>query len=187
MNWDLRLIYIGDLVGNGVWASFNLGGLMLTTQIGAGVGGFGLLIGAYGLGSLVGNFATGNLGVKLPTALIAKSAWLGIGLGFVALGFSPSLPWAIAASALAGAFGSMAHVSRAVYLRETVPTAHLGKVYSLIGLTNQLTFALGTLAVGILLERFPTSYVVAGAGLVMMLCSAAILLAGRRVQRALAA
>lgn len=179
---NVALIIASDGIGNLAFPAFNLGGMLLSeSQWQSGAGGYGLLIAAYGVGSLIGNMAIGNAAGARNHGTLAKAGWLGIGVGFIALGLAPSLPWGLAASAIAGCAGSIAHVSRAVYFRQAVPSGDLGKVYGLQRAITTLTAGAGMLLCGLLLDRLTTGTVVALAGALMV--GSALLILGSRPSR----
>lgn len=184
---NVALIIASDGVGNLAFPAFNLGGMLLSEATWqAGAGGYGLIIAAYGVGSLLGNMAIGNASGYRNHSLLAKAGWLGIGLGFIGMGFAPSLPWGLAASAIAGAAGSIAHVSRAVYFRQVIPGGDLGKVYGLQRAITTLSAGAGLLLCGLLLDRLAAGSVVALAG-ALMIVSALLILSSRPVRDELAA
>lgn len=176
---NLSAIFLVDGLGNVGFVAFTLGGLLLAEDVGS----YGLLIAAYGAGSLLGNLTVGNLDLSGWRVYLSVGGWVGIGLGFALLGVTSGTPWALAAVALSGLSGSMAHVSRATYIGQTVPSEHLGKVYSFLKLWTTLCAAVGTLLCGWLLEYLPAAAVITGAGILMMLASGGALLGTERGHR----
>jgi DHA3 family macrolide efflux protein-like MFS transporter len=169
----LALVLAMDCVGNLAFSAFTLGGLILATrQLHMGLGAYGTLIAAYGVGSLLGNFAAGNLHLGRWRAHLAIAGWSGIGCGFLALGLSQRPLLGLAGIALAGACGSIAHVSRAVLLADRVPHHDLGKVYALKNILTTLGGVMGTLVCGRLLAVWPAGWVLSGAGFVLLATNA---------------
>lgn len=164
----LIAIFTVDVVGNVGFAAYSIGALVLaTSRLQAGAGGYGLLIAAYGAGSLAGNLVVGNAGAPRWRVPVAVGGWTGIGLGFLGLALAPSLAWAIGAVAVSGASGSMAHVSRATYIGQTVPDRHLAKVYSLLRLLTTLAGSAGTVLMGWLMDRAAPERVIGVTGIAL--------------------
>lgn len=170
-----------DGLGNVGFPAYTLGGLLLVThQYGSDVGGYGLLIAAYGVGSLAGNLVVGNADFARWRPILMAGGWLGIGGGFVLMGLAGSLPLACAAVVLSGAAGAVSHVTRTTYIGQMVPREHRGKVYSLVRLWSAACGAAGTLLVGWGLESLPASGIITISGVIICFGSAAALLLVRR-------
>lgn len=179
---DRRLLVplLVSSLNNFAWAAFTLGApLLAATRLDAAMGGYGLMIGAYGVGSLAGNALAGNAARRERLVLWQLGGWVGVGLGFALLGLAPTLPIALACTALAGVGGSMAHVARSAAIGSLTPAQHLGKLFSLQSMASNLSLGLGLAATGWLLELLPTSAVISGAGLFMGITAFTGLLAVR--------
>lgn len=150
----LLIVFSMDFVGNLGFPVFSLGGVMLMTHsLHAGLAGYGWFIGAYGIGSLFGNGLSGNWNVPIPRPIQATGGWLGIGLAFAGMGLVHSLAADLCLSAFAGAFGAMAHVSRAAYLASEVPSGMLSKVHGVRNINGVVSSAIGMAVCGVLLDR----------------------------------
>lgn len=175
--YRMPILFIADGIGNMLFVAYTLGGLIFATQLNIGLGGYGWFIAAYGVGSLAGNVLSGNMTLKAARYFLAIGGWLGIGIGFVVTGLFHSASTAIAGLALAGFCGSIAHVSRTIYLADTVPNGDLGKVYSLRNILVSVCGTAGTLLVGNLLDHWSASRVILLSGIaiglldMVLLCS----------------
>ena len=170
-------IFIVDGVGNVAFAAFTLGGLLLAVrELHVGLGGYGELIAAYGVGSLVGNGIAGNLPLARFRFILSVSGWLGIGCGFIVLGTAQSMWVALVGTAFAGACGSMAHVSRAIFMASHIPSGNLGKVYSLRNIVSTVASTVGTGLCGRLLGVWSGSRVIVTGGVLMVIMDIGVLL-----------
>jgi len=166
--YRMMCLFIADGVGNLLFVAYTLGGLILAThELKIGLGGYGWFIAAYGVGSLAGNFVSGNITMTSTRFFLSVSGWLGIGVGFVVIGLFHSSLTAMAGLILAGFCGSVAHVSRATFLADTVPHEDLGKVYSLRNILVTVSGSAGTLFIGNLLDHWSASRVILIAGMVI--------------------
>ncbi|MFI5273601.1 MAG: MFS transporter [Ktedonobacterales bacterium] len=116
----------------GLWAiAFTLGAPILVAQaLHAGVGAYGLIVGAYGVGNVAANLVVGSLPLRRKP-LWFFSGKLVLGAGFLLLAAAPSLPLALVGAAIAAAGGPMGDISLLTMLQTELPANQLGKVFSL--------------------------------------------------------
>lgn len=90
--------------------------ILLSVQLGAGAGGYGLVMAAAGLGALLGNPLAGHLRVveRFPSAYCA--AWTMSGLALAATALADSLPAVMALAAVGGLCAPLAAVSMSTHL-----------------------------------------------------------------------
>lgn len=170
-----------DSLNNLAWAAFTLGAPVLAaTRLQGSMGSYGLLIGAYGVGSLAGNLLVGNTG-RIDRLMHGRlGGWGVVGLGFMLLGLAPTLPLALAATALAGVGGAISHVSRSASISVQVEGEHLGKVFSLQKMWSQGASGLGLGAAGWAISLLDAPVAILGAGLFMGLTGlAGLILLGK--------
>jgi DHA3 family macrolide efflux protein-like MFS transporter len=138
------LIAVG--VSNFVWGiAFVVGvPLLVAHGLGNSVGAYGLIVGAYGLGNVLSNLVVGSLHIKRRVLSIFLGKGV-LGLGFLLLAFSTSIPMALFASALAAVGGPMGDIMILMILQTELPPDQIGKAYSLIMMLESLGGSLGYL------------------------------------------
>lgn len=140
--WSMCAIILSNLV----WGvAFVVGvPLLVVRNLGNGIGVYGLIVGAYGVGNVLGNLVIGNLNIKRK----AFSIFLGkgiLGLGFLLLGLSTSVPMALLASALAAVGGPMGDIMIRMMLQTDLPADQIGKASSLSMVLENAGYSLGLL------------------------------------------
>jgi MFS family permease len=141
----------GIVIGNGVFLTANAGATALLVPFTVER----LNAPGYTVGYLISGLGAGFL---LGAAISAKAlTWLGIrdllvvtqlatGAAFFALFNSPSVPWAIAATALIGFPGSILLITAETTVQRITPTELLGRVGALFFALDSLTVVIGALA-----------------------------------------
>lgn len=126
--WSMLAVIVSNLV----WGiAFVVGvPLLVVHDLGNGVGTYGLIVGAYGVGNVLSNLVIGSLDIKRRALLIFLGKVL-LGLGFLLLGLSTSVPMALLASALAAVGGPMGDIMILVILQTELPSDQIGKAFSL--------------------------------------------------------
>lgn len=140
--WSMCAVVISNIV----WGiAFVVGvPLLVVQQLGNGVGTYGLIVGAYGVGNVLSNLVIGSLSIKRRALLIFQGKVL-LGLGFLLLGLSTSVPMALVASALAAVGGPMGDIMILVILQTDLPADQIGKAFSLHMVLESGGAALGLL------------------------------------------
>lgn len=142
----------------------------------AGPRGMGWLMGAVGLGAFAASVLLARRADSegLPRAIGLGSA--GFGAALALLGFAPTLPWAMAAAALAG-FGMMTAFSGGnIRLQTRSDDAHRGRLMSLFTMSFMATAPFGALASGWAADRFGPRAAVSAGGLLCAAVAASFLL-----------
>jgi DHA3 family macrolide efflux protein-like MFS transporter len=138
------LIAVG--ISNFVWSiAFMVGvPLLVAHGLGNSVGAYGLIVAAYGLGNVLSNLVIGSLHIKRRVLSIFLGKGI-LGLGFLLLAFSTSVPVAIFASALAAIGGPMGDIMILTMLQTDLPSDQIGKAYSLSMMLSDVGGSLGYL------------------------------------------
>lgn len=138
--WSMLAVILSNIV----WGiAFVVGGpLLVIHSLGNGVGTYGLIVGAYGVGNVLSNLVIGSLNVKRRALLIFLGKSI-LGLGFLLLGLSTSVPMALLASALAAVGGPMGDIMILLMLQTDLPADQIGKAYSLHMVLESAGVALG--------------------------------------------
>ncbi len=134
------------VLSNLVWGvAFVVGvPLLVVHSLGNGVGTYGLIVGAYGVGNVLSNLVLGSLTIKRRAFLIFLGKSI-LGLGFLLLGLSTSVPMALLASALAAIGGPMGDIMIVTMLQTELPADQIGKAYSLHMVLESAGVSLGLL------------------------------------------
>ena len=105
------VLFSKSLTG-GTWAlAYGLGLALLVQSLAPhDTRSFGLVIAAYGVGNFAGALVFGNRNRPRP-ALMMFSGYVWLGLGFVLIAFSPTIPWIMFSCALTGYSGTMNEVT----------------------------------------------------------------------------
>lgn len=150
----------------------------------AGDFGYGLLLAAWGVGMVLGSLVFSSFRRSpLPVLLVAGT--LGIGVAYLGTAVAPSLAVACLASVVGGLGNGVQWVAVITAAQELTEQAYQARV---IGLLESLAsgfsgvgFLLGGVIAALLSPR--ASYAVAGAGVLVILTLAVMLLRGTRWQR----
>jgi hypothetical protein len=171
---------IGVTISAGTW----IAGVptLVRDAIGAGAGGFSLVMAGYAVGSIAGGIALARFPVR-NKALLSMLAWILYlpAYGLMALG--STLGIAIAAAVAAGLGQSSSVVLLTAAAQEDVPDALLGRVMGLISLVHRGAHATGLIFVAPLFAVVEPQSVFAGAAIALT----ALGIAGALTARAAAA
>jgi len=147
--------------------------------LGAGDAGYGLLLASWGAGMVVGSLVFTALRRLSLVALLVAST-LAIGLAYVATGIAPTLAVACAASVLGGTGNGVQWVALITTVQELTRAVLQARVLSLVeALASAMPgigFLLGGAIAALLSPR--AAYVVAGAGVLVVLTIAMVRLRG---------
>jgi MFS family permease len=175
------LIFVLAVVNLAAVGPVVVGGAALAEARLGGAGAFGVLLSGFGAGSLLGFVVAGSVSRprrRGPT-LLGVTALLGLGLG--ALGFTPSLPWALAAVAVMGVGGGYLGVVLVAWLQERVEENVRGRVMGVVSFAfislDPVSYAL----TGFLMELGLTATFAAAGALVVI--AALLGAASREVRR----
>ena len=166
--WSLLAVGISNFVWG---AAFIVGlPLLVARGLGGNVGAYGLIVSAYGMGNVLSNLVVGSLRIKrrVLAVFLGKSI---LGAGFLLLAFSQSVPVALLACALAAIGGPLGDIMALTMLQTELPSAQLGKAYSLLMMLESLGSLLGSLVAVPLFSVMSVS-------LGMALCAALLLVTG---------
>lgn len=135
-------------VGNLAWsAAFRVGlALLVARTLGAGVGAYGLLLGAYGISSILANLVVGSLMIHRQAAALV-GARLVLGAGYALVAVAPVLWVAMLGTALAAIGGPLVDITVRTMVQRDLPDDQIGKVNSL-----EMTVVYGGAGAGLLLS-----------------------------------
>ncbi|MGH8885620.1 MAG: MFS transporter [Egibacteraceae bacterium] len=152
--------------------------ILLSVQLHAGAGGYGLVMAAAGLGALLGNPLAGHLRVvrRLPSAYCA--AWAVSGLALAATGLAGSLAAVMALAAVGGLCAPVAAVSMSTHLAQRFAPAERLRLLATDQTVIRAAGTAGMVLVPSLVAADPSSafaaagVATAAAGLLALACSA---------------
>ena len=161
--------FAGLLVIATAWAlAFTVGAAFVAERVlHAGAGTFGLIVGAYGIGNILSNLVIGSITIRRRIATIF-SAKIILGLGFMVVALSRSLPLTLFGAAFAAVAGPMGDIMLLTLIQTGLPSNQIGKVYGLMMTLGDGGMALGLLLAVPLYAHFPVPVVIAGAALAMI-------------------
>ncbi len=173
LRWSLLAVGLSSFV----WSiAFVVGvPLLVAHGLGNSVGAYGLIVAAYGLGNVLSNLVVGSLHIKrrMLSLFLGKGV---LGLGFLLLAFSTSVPVAIFASALAATGGPMGDIMILMMIQTDLPSNQIGKAYSLSMMLSDAGGSLGYLLAVPLLGLINVRLGIAFSALLLLAVSAAGLL-----------
>jgi len=143
----------------------------------AGDAGYGLLLGSWGAGMVLGSVVFAALrGAPLPLLLLFST--LGVGAGYLGMGVAPTLAVACAAAALGGTGNGVQWVSTVSAVQELTVSAMQARVISVLESLGSAMPGAGFLLGGVIatLVGPRASFLVAGAGVVVVVLLAALFL-----------
>jgi hypothetical protein len=152
--------------------------------LGAGDAGFGILLASWSAGILVGSLAFVRLSRRSPTALVVASTGA-IGLAYAGMALADELWVACMLSVFGGLGNGFQWVSVMTLLQETTPVDLQARVTGLLESVGAAMPGVGFLLGGVLtaLGSPRTAYAVAGAGVLVIVLAAAVLLPARVTPR----
>ena len=145
--------------------------------LGEGDLGYGLLLSSWGAGMVAGSFLFASLRrVSLPALLVVSTT--AIGAAYIGIAVSPTLGVACAASALGGIGNGVQWVALVTAVQELTGPAYQARVISLLEALASAMPGLGFLAGGAIAALLSprVSYAVAGAGVLVVLGAAILIL-----------
>ena len=143
---------------------FNVGELLLAKELGAGDGGFAMLVALFGLGVVVGSLA--GAGSAEPRLLKRRylSGLAVTGVGFLAAAAAPGVLIAAIAFAVAGFGNGLVLVHERLLLQVTMGEELLGRVFGLRDTLDAWAWTAAFAGAGLLLVTVDTRFVLALAG-----------------------
>lgn len=170
---DHRLVAAGLLttfVMSGLWGcAFTVGiPILVKTTLAGGIGDYGFIVGAYGLGNVLANIVMSNIQIQRK-ALVMFSADMVLGLGFIVIALSHSLPLSLIASTFAALGGPMGELITLNLITSEIHNSHLGKALAFRLLSTNAGFSLGLLIAAPLYAHLdPTAIILTCSGLMCL-------------------
>jgi hypothetical protein len=121
---------------------------VVTKNLGADVGGLGLVYSLSSLGAVLGTIGVGQTARYQRRGLLVCSSWIVAGVTVAALGWPISLLWIGICGLIASAAGAVNNVTGSVIAQEYIPPELLGRVASIGTLGSQALLPVGLGIVG---------------------------------------
>jgi len=169
----VRLI-AADLVCSTVYGALTVLFVLLGRRLGAGNGGYGLLMGAYGIGGVIGATVTGRVANPGRWRMTLLAALLLVAITLVALGSEPTLIEALAASLLGGGGMVVGEVLSDTALPRMLADDVLARAYGLALPVSLGGIVVGSLVAGPLVSLLGIGGALTAAGLAILVACAVL-------------
>jgi MFS family permease len=164
-----------DVLCSAVYGLLTVTLVMVSRKIGAGSGGYGLLLGAFGVGGLAGAAITARLDAPARWRRTLAVALLLVGLPLAALGLVPTLAGALALAVIAGGGMIVGEVLSETALPRMLDDEVLARAYGLAFPGSIAGIVAGSLVAGPLLSMFGLSGALVVAGVAVLAIGAMLL------------
>jgi predicted MFS family arabinose efflux permease len=164
----MRLV-AADVLGSGVYGLLTVTLVLVSMRVGAGTGGYGLLLGMFGIGGVVGAMVAGKLDAPALWRRMLLVALAVLAVAIAALGLVHSLAAAIVLSVAGGGGMIVAEVLSETALGSMLDDAVLARAYGLALPASLSGIVIGSLIAGPLVSSLgvTATFLVAGAGLAL--------------------
>ncbi len=149
----IRLV-AADVLGSSVYGVLTVTLVMVSRKLGAGDGGYGLLLGAFGAGGVIGATVTARLDAPARWRRMLAIALLLVGLPLALLGVVPTLAAALALAVLAGGGMIVGEVLSETALPRLLDDEVLARAYGLAFPTSMAGIVAGSAIAGPLVALF---------------------------------
>jgi MFS family permease len=163
----VRLV-AADVLCSGVYGLLTVMLVLLGHKLGAGEGGYGLLLGAFGIGGVTGAVLTGRVASPAHWRATLTMALLLVAGTLLALGWAPALTQALLAAALGGGGMVVAEVLSETALPRMLGDDVLGRAYGLVVPTSLGGIVAGSLIAGPLVSLFGLGGAFTAAGMTVL-------------------
>lgn len=178
---SMEFIFGAKAITTGTWVlALSLGLALMIQKIAPhDIKAFGLAMGAYGGGNFAGALFFGNRERPKPFRMMFLGYTL-LGAGFVAMGFSPTLPLIMMTAAAAGFTGPMNDLTFIDIIQERFTNTEIPKVFRLRMAIETASCLVVMLISPFLFRAFAPGYVVSACGVTWILVGLTGLLFGER-------
>jgi MFS family permease len=170
----VRLV-AADVVGSAVYGLLTVTLVLIARKVGAGAGGYGLLLGGFGVGGLIGAVVTGRVDAPSRWRRSLTVAMLLVGLTIAALGVVPTLAGAVALAVLGGGGMIVGEVLSETALPRTLDDDVLARAYGLVFPISIAGIVAGSLVAGPLVSLLGVAGAMAAAGAGVLAVAAVLL------------
>jgi DHA3 family macrolide efflux protein-like MFS transporter len=165
------LVLTNGIVNPAWYVVFPLGiGLDLYEKMPYNAGALGFVISAYGVGNVASNLILGSYKMSRPEVIALMGRFV-MGVGFIGIAMSPSLPFMMLSSCIAATGGPMSDLSFLAILQQDFKNSDIAKIYRL-----DMAMTYGPLV--LLLLATPFLFKVLSIPMVIGLCGLSMILFG---------
>jgi MFS family permease len=165
-----------DLLCSAVYGLLTVTLVLVGRKVGAGAGGYGLILAAFGVGGVIGAILTARIDAGERWRRTLAFALALVGLPLAGLGIVPTLPLALGLAFLGGGGMIVGEVLSETALPRLLDDAVLARAYGLVFPASIAGIVAGSLIAGPLLALFGLTGALAVAGLFVLLVAALLLL-----------
>ncbi len=170
----IRLV-AADVLASAVYGMLTVTLVLVARKIGAGSGGYGLLLGGFGVGGVIGASVTARLGAPSQWRRTLAIAMLLVGIPVAALGVVPTLAGAVALAVLGGGGMIVGEVLGETALPRMLDDEVLARAYGLVFPISISGIVAGSLVAGPLVSLFGLTGAMVAAGASVLAIGALLL------------
>lgn len=170
----IRLV-AADLLGSAVYGMLTVTLVLVGRKVGAGTGGYGLLLGGFGVGGVLGAAVTARLDAPSRWRGTLAVALLMVGISLAGLGVVPTLAGALALAVLGGGGMIVGEVLGETALPRMLDDEVLARAYGLVFPMSISGIAAGSLIAGPLVSAFGVTGTMAVGGAAVLTIGALLL------------
>lgn len=170
----IRLV-AADVLGSAVYGMLTVTLVLVSRKVGAGTGGYGLLLGGFGLGGVIGATVTARLDTPSRWRGTLAVAMLLVGIPLAALGVVPTLAGALALAVLGGSGMIVGEVLGETALPRMLDDEVLARAYGLVFPVSISGIVAGSLIAGPLVSAFGLTGALAVGGVAVLTIGALLL------------
>jgi len=159
----VRLV-AADVLGSAVYGLLTVTLVLIGPKVGAGAGGYGLLLGGFGVGGVIGAAVVGRVDAPSRWRRTLTVAMLLVGLPVAALGVAPTLAAAVALALLGGGGMIVGEVLSETALPRLLDDGVLARAYGLVFPISIAGIVAGSLLAGPLVSLLGLTGAMAAAG-----------------------
>lgn len=164
-----------DLLCSAVYGLLTVTLVLVGRKVGAGAGGYGLILAAFGVGGVIGAILTARIEAGERWRRTLAFALALVGLPLAGLGIVPTLPLALGLAFLGGGGMIVGEVLSETALPRLLDDVVLARAYGLVFPASIAGIVAGSLVAGPLLALFGLTGALAVAGLFVLLVAALLL------------
>ncbi len=170
----IRLV-AADVLCSAVYGMLTVTLVLVSRKVGAGAGGYGLLLGGFGLGGVIGATVTARLDAPARWRATLAVAMLLVGIPLAALGVVPTLAGALALAVLGGGGMIVGEVLGETALPRMLDDEVLARAYGLVFPVSISGIVAGSLIAGPLVSAFGLTGTLAVGGVAVLAIGALLL------------
>jgi Transmembrane secretion effector len=170
----IRLV-LADVIGSAVYGLLTVTLVLVARRVGAGTGGYGLLLGAFGAGGVIGAILTARIEATTRWRRTLACALTLVGVTLAALGVAPTLISVLALALLGGGGMMVGEVLSETALPRVLEDAVLARAYGLVFPASIGGIVAGSLLAGPVVSLLGLTGALVAAGAAVLVAAALLL------------